>query len=487
MTEYINYFPGYEFKKLDDNKMHNMYRGVDLSKGGYVYSEPGIYTDVALLDVQSLHPHSAIALNYFGEYTPRFKEILDARIAIKNGDYDAARKMFDGKLEKYLTDSSLADQLAQALKIVINSVYGLTSATFENPFYDPRNRNNIVALRGALFMKTLQDEVVVKGFTVAHIKTDSIKIPNATPEIIQFCMDFAHKYGYNFEHEATYDRMCLIDKAQYIAAYKKPEECEALYGYSPKDNKKHFKKHDHPWTSTGAEFQHPYIFKTLFSGEPITFDDYCETNSVQNAAIYLDMNEQLPDVSAEEEELERRISNAAHPDKKPMKLSPIFASKSDEDLKLDISKGHDYQFIGRVGRFYPIKPGAGGGLLMANRDGKYNSVSGTKGYRWLEAEIVKHLHKEDDRDPKYYDHLVTEAIGFINQFGDFDRFIDTSKPYISEAKQEEQSEDDELPFDLVPCGDGKYNTCMECPNCVGDVCRSGYSLNSYIERGGEGE
>ncbi len=28
-------------------------------------------------------------------------------------------------------------------------------------------------------MKTLQDEVVSKGFKVAHIKTDSIQIPDA--------------------------------------------------------------------------------------------------------------------------------------------------------------------------------------------------------------------------------------------------------------------------------------------------------------------
>ena len=70
-------------------------------------------------------------------------------------------------------------KFSTALKTAINSVYGLTSASFDNPCRDPRNKNNIVALRGALFMKTLQDEVVSKGFKVAHIKTDSIQIPDA--------------------------------------------------------------------------------------------------------------------------------------------------------------------------------------------------------------------------------------------------------------------------------------------------------------------
>lgn len=71
-------------------------------------------------------------------------------------------------------------------KIVINSVYGLTAANFENPFRDPRNKDNIVAKRGALFMTLLKSEVEKRGFCVAHIKTDSIKIPDATPEIMDF-------------------------------------------------------------------------------------------------------------------------------------------------------------------------------------------------------------------------------------------------------------------------------------------------------------
>jgi hypothetical protein len=40
------------------------------------------------------------------------------------------------------------------------------------------------------------------GLQVVHIKTDSIKIPNATPEIIEEVMKFGEKYGYDFEHEA---------------------------------------------------------------------------------------------------------------------------------------------------------------------------------------------------------------------------------------------------------------------------------------------
>ena len=382
-TNIINAFPGYEFVRGEDGKMHNMFRGTDLGFGGYVYAEPGMYTNIALLDVASLHPHSAVAMNYFGEYTQHFNDLMDVRIHVKHGEYDKAKELFGGKLAKYLDDPAQAKALAQALKIAINSVYGLTSATFDNPFRNPKNTNNIVALRGALFMRTLQDEVTDRGFTVAHIKTDSIKIPNATPEIIDFCMKFATKYGYTFEHEATYEKMCLVNNVVYIAKYMDATDCKAQYGYIPEKNEKKGGK----WTATGAQFQIPYVFKTLFSKDPIIFNDLCETKSVSKGAIYLDKNEGLPDGE------------------------------------------HNYIFVGRVGQFCPIVKGAGGALLLRESgvDGegnrKYESVTGAKDYRWLESEMVYQLHMEESIDKEYFNKETDEAVEEIAKYGDFEWFV----------------------------------------------------------------
>ena len=394
-NDIINAFPGYTFK---DGK--NLFRGVDLGMGGYVYAEPGMYRNVALLDVASLHPHSIAAMNCFGEYTQNFVDLMNARISIKHGDYDSVRHMFGGKLTPYLEDESTAKDLAQALKIAINSVYGLTSANFDNPFRDIRNKNNIVALRGALFMKTLQDEVQAKGFTVAHIKTDSIKIPDATPEIIQFCMDFAKKYGYEFEHEATYDRMCLVNDAVYIAKY---------------DTGK--------WTATGTQFQVPYVFKTLFSHEPIVFEDTCETKSVTGGALYLDMNEHLPIVTGPEKELAWRNKEIGGNSDYIGYKDPAFKNVSDDELRNIITTGHNYVFVGRVGQFCPIKSGFGGGILLREKDGKYYAAAGTKGYRWLESETVRQLHNEASIDKSYYQKLVDDAVETISQYGDFEAFV----------------------------------------------------------------
>lgn len=158
-----------------------------------------------------MHPHSAIAEVLFGvKFTKAFRDIVEGRVSIKHEAWNEVNHMLDGKLtpyiQKVIDGEMTAKDLANALKTAINSVYGLTSANFDNPFRDPRNKDNIVAKRGALFMINLKHEVQERGFTVAHIKTDSIKIPDATPEIIQFVMDYGKRYGYTFEHEATYDR-----------------------------------------------------------------------------------------------------------------------------------------------------------------------------------------------------------------------------------------------------------------------------------------
>ena len=383
------YFPGYKFEGGKST-----YRGEEVGEGGYVYSEPGMYTDVALLDIASMHPSSIVAECLFGEdFTNRFNDILNARLAIKHKDFDAARKMLNGALAKYLTDEGSAADLAQALKIAINSVYGLTSANFENAFRDPRNKDNIVAKRGALFMINLKHEVQKRGFTVAHVKTDSIKIPNATPEIIQFVMDYGKEFGYTFEHEATYDRMCLVNDAVYIAKTATVEHCIDLYGeeyvMKSKDNLKDCKKKPGEWTATGTQFAVPYVFKKLFSKEEIAFEDMCESKSV-TSSLYLDMNEGMPE---------------------------------DE---------HNYIFIGRVGQFCPIKPGCGGGVLYREKDGKYYAATGTKGYRWLESEMVKELGKEADIDRSYYDDLATNAANDIGKYGDFEWFC-SNEPDFSNS------------------------------------------------------
>lgn len=383
-------FPDYEYVKGEDGKYHNMMWGTDLGFGGYVYAEPGMYSNVGLLDVNNMHGQSIDTLNKLANDTQNYRDLRAARIAIKHREYDKLATMFDGRFMKYITSDEEADNLQAALKLVLNSTYGIIAATFDNPIRDKRDVNNIVALLGALFMRTLQEEVTKKGYTVAHIKTDSIKVPNVTDDIIFFIQDFAKQYGYEMEHECTYEKMCLVNDAVYIAKY------------DDKGIRNKGGKHAGEWTATGAEFQIPYIFKTLFSKEPLEFKDFCETKSVQKGELYLDFNETMPEGE------------------------------------------HNYKFVGRVGEFVPMQAGCGAGVLYRVQDGKYYAAAGTKGYRWMESEQVKNLRYENRIDQSYFEKEANEAIEHIKEFGDYEWFVSNDKDFVNNVVEDGPIE---LPFE----------------------------------------
>lgn len=407
----LPFFPGYTYEGGVST-----YLGEKIGEGGRVFARPGIWSLVWDGDVGSQHPHSAIFEVAFGpKYTKIFKEIVDARIAIKHKDFEKAAEMLKGVLKPYLNEEH-AKGLAQALKIVINSIYGLTKARFDNPFKNPNNIDNIVAKRGALFMTLLKREVEKRGYTVCHIKTDSIKIPNADETIKKFVIDFGLEYGYKFETEAEFQKFCLVNDAVYVAKYMEPE-------IDKKTGKEIW------WTATGKQFQVPYVFKTLFSHEPIVFKDMCETKSVESA-LYLDMNERLPDVTKEEKELSKLESKY-----KKGELSDTSWQEACERLKPIIASGHDYHFVGKVGQFTPMQDGCGAGLLRRAQNDKYYAAPESDGYRWMESEMVKELGLEDKIDKSFYITKVDEAVATISKYGDFEWLVSDDEP-----------EDEPLPF-----------------------------------------
>lgn len=399
----LPFFPGYEFKNGKST-----YKGYETGEGGVAKGVPGYYVMSALLDIASMHPTSLEEEWLFGPYTKNFQDIKRARIFIKHKEYDKARALFDGRLAKYLDDDSTADSLAQALKIVINSVYGYTKARFENPFVDPRNVDNIVAKRGALFMINLREQVENRGFKIAHVKTDSVKIPNATPEIIQFVMDYGKEYGYVFEHEATYEKMVLVNDAVYIAKYSQDS----------------FNKHPGEWTATGTEFQVPYIFKKLFSKEAITFDDLTMTFST-TSALYLDHNYGYPDDTVMVKEL-AKVTKAIKKSEMLGESIDISLTETRDRLTEEIAKCHNYKFVGKVGLFVPIKPeySIGCGLYRIDESGKAYSVGGSSGYRWAEAEQIRNL---DDYmkyiDISYFGDMAQAAKEHIEEYVDYDTLV----------------------------------------------------------------
>ena len=504
-------FPGYVF---ENGK--SFLNGIEIGEGGRVYAVPGIHRHVVTYDVASMHPSSIIAENGFGKYTERFKQLLDIRIAIKHKDFEKAKQMLDGKLAKYLTDKDQAKALSQALKIAINSVYGLTAAGFDNKFRDPRNKDNWVAKRGALFIETLRLKVTGMGGKVVHIKTDSIKVEEPTQEITDFILDFGKQWGYTFEVEDIYEKMCLVNDAVYVALRDREDP-------SWKDECEKAKKQgriDIPtrWTATGAQFQHPYVFKHLFSGEEVEFRDLCETKTV-TSALYLDMNENLSDVSQDEKDLEKLVKRAKtllkaegysgsweewpewrkqNPDAQDQHDGVIYDElddlvKDQEVLLEDIAKGHNYIFIGRAGSFCPVLKGMGGGVLVREKDGKYYAATGSKGFRWRESESLLGADRMNMIDMGYFESLAMTAKEAIEKYGSFEEFIEEpDEASFIFAKVDQKAEEAAkkhgepgVPKWLPPCGDGKYENCYDCPafdiEKIPPECRKGYDLTKRFK------
>lgn len=431
-TDLSEKFPGYKFDKFAPEGQKSTYKDEYVGEGGYVYAEPGIYDNVVCLDVASMHPTSIEELRLFGPYTVTYSAIKEARLAIKHGRtslgkylkgdgdswleesslaFDEAKRLFQGKLRPHIEAIEAIEDLKErikaakaledALKLVINSVYGYTSAKFENAFRDPRNIDNIVAKRGALFMIKLKHLVQSLGYQVVHIKTDSIKIPNADAEIIEQVEEFGRQYGYEFEVEGTYKKFCLVNDAVYVA-----------------------QEEDGAWTATGAQFQHPYVFKRLFSGAGIDFKDLCEKKQVKEGVMYLD-----------------DIDLDLYGDEYGYHFEPDQENRSEGELVLDYN-GRRYH-VGRTGLFVPVSEELGGKLIRV-KDDKEFAVTGTKGFNWVEAEMLRTLKPEalermnferiedavegtgsiaDVIDVSYFEGLVTKAVKTIEAFGSYKELV----------------------------------------------------------------
>lgn len=368
-TDLREEFPGYEYgweevtTKSGQKKRqwYSRYKGYNTGEGGFVYADHGLWHNVETFDVDSMHPHSAKALNVFGKYTKNFWDIVQARLDIKRGDFESAKTRLNGRLAKYLTDESQAKDLAYALKIIINSIYGYTKQDPKrgSPFTDPRNVDNIIAKRGALFMIDLKEAVEAAGYHVVHIKTDSIKIDNPDDKVRNIIFEMGKKYGYTFAVESKYEKMCLVNNAVYIA-----------YGWD--------KDSGVGWHATGAQFARPYVFKKLFTHDDITVDDLGETKEVK-----------VP-------------------------------------YEMYLQRGDNLDYIGRVGRFVPVRPGTIGGALVKTKDHeKFDAVTGTKGFEWVEAEAVTDA-AVDYISYAYHDKLADEALEALREYcDDVDDFCKT--------------------------------------------------------------
>ena len=195
------------------------------------------------------------------------------------------------------------------------------------------------------------------------MKTDSIKLPDPSPDTVEFVMEYGRKYGYTFELESVYDRFCIVDKANYIAHGQEGE-------------------HAGEWTATGKFFARPYPYKYLFTHEPIGIKDMSEVLGVHKGeGIYLLSEDRVVDFEATN--------------------NPVLL-----------------QYVGKIGRFTPVLSGIGGGVLLREANGAFHALQGTKGYLWMETESLENREDHAYDNHEYYMQQVEECLDRIKETAD---------------------------------------------------------------------
>ena len=90
----------------------------------------------------------------------------------------------------------------------------------------------------------------------------------------------------------------------------------------------------------------------------------------------------------------------------------------------DLEKMH---FVGKTGRFVPVTEASGvGGTLYRFSEGRFYAVTGTKGYFWAEADIVRQMMtagKDVEIDMTYFEVLMEDARNAIDYFGPVETFL----------------------------------------------------------------
>jgi hypothetical protein len=147
--------------------------------------------NVKLLDVKSMYPHIILILNCLGHATEKYKSILDKRIAVKHLDY----------------------VLSDALKLILNSVYGNLNNKYSILF------NPKAALSVCLFGQIALFELCkrISPFcTILNINTDGVAFIPHNDAYIQAHQQWEKEFNLALE-EKDFDLFLQKDVNNYVA------------------------------------------------------------------------------------------------------------------------------------------------------------------------------------------------------------------------------------------------------------------------------
>jgi DNA polymerase-2 len=154
------------------------------SPGGYVMdSQPGLYTNVLVLDFKSLYP--SIIQTFCIDPLGLHLNDENALPGFKGGNFSRDTHILPGLIQQLWKEREKAKQndnrsLQLAIKIIMNSFYGVLGSSGCR-FYDPKLASSIT-LRGHELITRSKEFIETKGYPVIYGDTDSVfvHVRNAT-------------------------------------------------------------------------------------------------------------------------------------------------------------------------------------------------------------------------------------------------------------------------------------------------------------------
>lgn len=158
--------------------------------------------NLKLLDVASMYPNIILIINALGEFTEKYKEILDKRIEVKH-------------LDKVLSD---------ALKLILNSVYGNLKNQYSS-LYNPKAALS-VCIYGQIALYTLCKRLAEQGHTIININTDGVGfVPAKGVDYTEVWHQWEKDFTLTLE-EDSFDQFIQKDVNNYIGVKGDKIKCK---------------------------------------------------------------------------------------------------------------------------------------------------------------------------------------------------------------------------------------------------------------------
>lgn len=174
-------------------------------EGGLPHGNPGVYENCFKVDVSSMYPSIIITENIYDSSKDPKGHLL------KMTKLFTEERLKNKKLAKE-TGLRSFDELQNAQKIIINSLYGLMGTPGLN-FNYPKGASQ-VTLTGRTALKNAIEIAQNMGFTIVNYDTDSIMVTGA-PEKEKLLQETLNKGKLRWEDDGHYEKVLVVKTKNY--------------------------------------------------------------------------------------------------------------------------------------------------------------------------------------------------------------------------------------------------------------------------------